>query len=86
MTKFLLTILISFTTTYLFTQADKKPNDVAPEHSNNPVSYRLFPTQNMWNFIKLNTRNGQMWQVQFSMKSEKRKSLRNKFEFKGFNT
>lgn len=26
----------------------------------------------MWTFIKLNTRNGQMWQVQYSMKTEGR--------------
>ena|SRR5690554_8020783 len=30
------------------------------------VVYRLFSTKNMYNFIKLNTRNGQMWQVQWS--------------------
>ena len=25
--------------------------------------YQLFATQNIWTFIKLNTRNGKMWQV-----------------------
>ncbi len=30
------------------------------------VTYRLFSTKNRYNFIKLNTRNGQMWQVQWS--------------------
>jgi hypothetical protein len=30
--------------------------------------FRLFATNNMYNFIKLNTRNGQMWQVQWSLK------------------
>jgi hypothetical protein len=29
------------------------------------VVYRLFSTKNSYNFIKLNTRNGQMWQVQW---------------------
>ena len=29
------------------------------------VVYRLFATRNMYTFIKLNTRNGQMWQVQW---------------------
>ncbi len=28
--------------------------------------YRLFSTKNIYTFIKLNTRNGQMWQVQWS--------------------
>lgn len=33
------------------------------------VVYRLFATKNIYTFIKLNTRNGQMWQVQWSTKS-----------------
>ena len=34
--------------------------------------FKLFPTQNMWTFIKLNTRNGQMWQVQYDTKGDNR--------------
>lgn len=30
-------------------------------------TYQLFSTQNMWNFIKLNTVNGKMWLVQYSV-------------------
>ena len=30
--------------------------------------YQLFKTQNMWTFLKLNTRTGQIWQVQYSVK------------------
>jgi hypothetical protein len=37
-----------------------------------PVSYRLFPTQNMWTFLKLNTRNGLIWQVQFDIEDDNR--------------
>lgn len=29
--------------------------------------YKLFPTKNIWTFIKLDTRNGKMWQVQYSV-------------------
>lgn len=32
--------------------------------------YKLFPTQNYWTFIKLNTRNGKMWQVHFTISNE----------------
>ena len=39
---------------------------------NDATVYQLFPTQNMWNFIKLNTRTGQMWQVQFDVKESNR--------------
>lgn len=27
------------------------------------VPFRLFPTRNMWNFMKLDTRTGQIWMV-----------------------
>ncbi len=36
------------------------------------VKYRLYPTQNMWTFIKLNTRNGKMWQIQFDVEGNNR--------------
>lgn len=29
--------------------------------------YRLYPTQNTWTFIKLDTMTGQLWQVQYSV-------------------
>ena len=29
--------------------------------------YKLFPTENYWTFIKLDTRNGKMWQVHFTL-------------------
>jgi len=32
------------------------------------VTFRLFSTKNMYTFINLNTRNGQMWQVQWDTK------------------
>ena len=32
------------------------------------VTFRLFSTRNMYTFIKLDTRNGKMWQVQWSTK------------------
>ena len=36
------------------------------------VNFRLFPTTNMWIFIKLDTRNGLLWQVQYSLNPENR--------------
>lgn len=32
--------------------------------------YKLFPTQNYWTFIKLDTRNGKMWQVHFTISND----------------
>ena len=34
------------------------------------VVYRLFSTRNKYTFIKLNTRNGKMWQVQWGTESK----------------
>ena len=39
---------------------------------NTALVYKLYPTTNMWTFIKLNTRNGQLWQVQYHTESDKR--------------
>lgn len=36
------------------------------------ITYRLFSTINMYTFIRLNTRNGQMWQVQWGFESKNR--------------
>lgn len=33
-------------------------------------TYKLFPTQNYWTFIKLDTRNGRMWQVHFTISND----------------
>jgi len=40
--------------------------------TDNIAVFKLFPTQNMWTFIKLNTRNGQMWQVQYDINGDNR--------------
>lgn len=37
---------------------------------NPAVPFRLFPTQNSWNFMKLDTRTGQIWMVQYSVGKE----------------
>lgn len=34
------------------------------------VRYRLFPTQNIYTFLKLDTMTGKIWQVQFSTKGD----------------
>ena len=36
------------------------------------ASYRLFPTTNMWTFLKLNTEDGRIWLVQYAMNNENR--------------
>ncbi len=71
MRKSLLLFIICFLP---FTNLAQNSN-VVPEQNistDNEVIYRLFPTKNMYTFIKLDTRNGNMWQVQWNTDQEKR--------------
>lgn len=34
------------------------------------IRYQLYPTHNMWTFLKLDTLTGQIWQVQFSIEGD----------------
>ena len=52
---------LSQSTVQVFPQSASEPKEGA--------SYKLFPTVNMWTFIKLDTRNGRLWQVQFSVEN-----------------
>lgn len=72
MKKLLLSLLIIFTSSQIFAQVVTKQIENLQVNSSNAVAFRLFPTQNMWTFIKLNTKNGQMWQVQFDIKGNDR--------------
>lgn len=37
------------------------------------IRYKLFQTQNIWTFIKLDTQTGQMWQIQYSVDGEEKR-------------
>ena len=50
---------------FCFGQIDVPIQNISTDSN---VRYRLFATKNMYNFIKLDTRNGLMWQVQWSTK------------------
>src|SRR5690625_716353 len=53
-----------------FSQAQTDTNTTSTISPDNDVVYRLYPTNNRWNFIKLNTRDGRMWQVQYSLEDD----------------
>ena len=67
MKTFFLTLIFTLTTMLTFAQSTSQPpfQNISTDST---VVYRLFATSNIYNFIKLNTRNGQMWQVQWSLK------------------
>jgi hypothetical protein len=75
MKKLLLFLMIVFFISTAHAQVNNNPtqstNKVVNQNATS-VTYQLFSTQNIWNFIKLDTRNGEMWQVQWSTESDKR--------------
>lgn len=68
------TKLITLITLLLFTfsvNSQVKQNvTFQPKQVSENAIYQLFPTPNVWTFIKLDTRNGKMWQVHFSINSD----------------
>lgn len=39
---------------------------------NEVARFKLYPTANMWTFLKLDTHNGRLWQVQWNLEDNKR--------------
>ena len=51
-----------------FSQTHTKPTStVQQKQASENTIYQLFATKNYWTFIKLDTRNGKMWQVHFKV-------------------
>ena len=48
-------------------EIEKQVNKIAQGTVNAVPIYKLYPTRNMWNFLKLDTRNGKITIVQFSV-------------------
>jgi hypothetical protein len=65
MKKIIISLIIVLAITTSFAQTQTTPMSIVSPDS--AIVYRLFSTQNKWTYIKLNTRNGQMWQVQYSL-------------------
>jgi hypothetical protein len=71
MKRIMISLLISLATITAFAQSTSGA-PIQNISTDSTVVYRLFSTRNMYTFIKLNTRNGQMWQVQWGMESDYR--------------
>lgn len=48
-------------------QSDNKQTIPVRQEIKENVRYKMFPTENIWTFLKLDTRSGRMWQVQYSI-------------------
>ena len=45
---------------------------MSKQEVNDGTRYELYSTQNIWTFLKLDTRTGRIWQVQYSLEEGKR--------------
>ncbi|WP_417853811.1 hypothetical protein [Xanthomarina gelatinilytica] len=60
-----------FLSMFSFAQNQTNPNlEIEQKEVIKNSAYQLFPTQNYWTFIKLDTRNGKMWQVHFTVEDD----------------
>jgi hypothetical protein len=64
-------ILVSITS-YSQNQTHDLSKNSNDKNKTESIVYKLFPTTNMWTFIKLNTRTGQLYQVQYHTEDDKR--------------
>lgn len=53
-----------------YSQSTTKQSNAQQKIISENTIYQLFPTQNYWTFIKLDNRNGKMWQVHFSVNED----------------
>lgn len=67
--KLFLTILFFSFYQFAFAQSDSLSMS---ESILNIQNFKMYQTNNIWNFLKLDTRNGKVWQVQFSTESSER--------------
>jgi hypothetical protein len=70
MKRIVFSLIISLATIGAFAQ--NQTNQVPLVSPDSAIVFRLFSTRNTWTFIKLITRNGQMWQVQWDTGKERR--------------
>ena len=70
MKKYLFIIVVLFCVNNINAQDKLQFNGVNHETNDN-VRYKLYPTFNMWTFLKLDTQTGKVSMLQFSVESEK---------------
>jgi hypothetical protein len=67
----ILTLIFVLISIASFSQSQtNKVNTIQPKDESENTVYTLFPTKNNWTFIKLDTRNGKMWQEHFTVSED----------------
>lgn len=69
MKKFLFTAIASL---LLLGSCNNKPSLPIKQEVKENVRFRMFPTENIWTFLKLDTKTGKIWQVQYSLEEGNR--------------
>lgn len=52
------------------TLSEKDILSLVASNTRSEENFKLYPTENMWIFLKLDTRTGKIWQVQYSVNSD----------------
>ncbi len=70
----IMAILLISLTSIIFSQIEnyETPDDEPIINTQTIVNYKLYPTNNKWIFIKLNTQNGLLWQVKIDIDGNNR--------------
>jgi len=63
----LIILIIIIATSIACTDAQESAEKKNPQTHSIAVTFRLFPTENMWTFILLDQFDGRVWQVQCSV-------------------
>ena len=66
MKKIFLSLIVMFST-LAFTSCEQGNKTPVKQEVKENVRFKMFPTENIWTFLKLDTRNGKIWQVQYSI-------------------
>ncbi len=69
-TKFFTLIFLLLTIISFSQNLTKFPVAIQQKQDTANAIYELFPTPNVWTFIKLDTRNGKMWQVHLNINAD----------------
>ena len=72
MKKFIIIAIVSLLAFVSCRQENNKAASSAKQEIKENVRYKMFPTENIWTFLKLDTQSGKIWQVQYSINDDYR--------------
>ena len=71
-TKFNLLLFVFLISVNAYAKTPLESNVIRANNDSIANNFSLYPTTNIWTFIKLNTTSGQIWQVQYGMEKNSR--------------